>query len=647
MINKDHDLNSNHQNPANNGRTHDADGEMEQLFGSSIHRMVSQYQAALKSGLDKEIEKVVNDFQSASVGSNEAVAKRMRSRIEELVSEEVRRVFDSTLHSVERSFTDPIRARAAEFSGPGDLNRETSKRPQAKPRSNSSGGAEQRPQSATNESYQSPFSGSVPEGYPQRRQAPANPDSQGDAPMWSSGDQEAPMTESNRSQTFGPYESAPRESTETEHTSPVSPASWVLPGGTASRKDSRKFEHQHDDTRSEIPQQSFGSREVYFEPDDEVDPFVASLDDDLAPESDYYPDAGYEQEESTSDLPNDALTAVMSENTDLTTIAHDSREIVHVPSYLQQSVGEDESSLSAASEDMTIHSDDDFNDADEALDVDYSVVEPLAEIAEPLDVPGETAYDHAEPAIEDDISIESESDSALTTEEPFAALAGVQDAPTVEHADEDSPQSEKDPEVAIDAPAVAELDVNDVQSDIQSVAEATAIEAATEDDLEPEGEQESVAEVAAPIMDVADAAEPTQSVGIDASEAKPVNALPGSVEIDNEQAEGAEIPESTEFEGTVRLNVEAHGCIKEIVHFVRELRQKPELRLLRLVGNNKEGVDIWLGLREPLRIKSMLPEIEGVNITVRPLPHIGGQDEKLLGVRMTRMMVAETVSEVS
>ena len=89
------------------------------------------------------------------------------------------------------------------------------------------------------------------------------------------------------------------------------------------------------------------------------------------------------------------------------------------------------------------------------------------------------------------------------------------------------------------------------------------------------------------------------------------------------------------------------GCIKEIVHFVRELRQKPELRLLRLVGNNKEGVDIWLGLREPLHIKSMLPEIEGVSISVRPLPHVGGNVEKLLGVRMTRVPAAEAVSEVS
>ena len=90
------------------------------------------------------------------------------------------------------------------------------------------------------------------------------------------------------------------------------------------------------------------------------------------------------------------------------------------------------------------------------------------------------------------------------------------------------------------------------------------------------------------------------------------------------------------FEGTVRLNVEAPGCVKEIVQFVRELRQKPQLRLLRLVGNNMEGVDIWLGLREPLNLGTILPEMEGVTIISKFLEHVGGPDERLLSVRLIR-----------
>ncbi len=80
------------------------------------------------------------------------------------------------------------------------------------------------------------------------------------------------------------------------------------------------------------------------------------------------------------------------------------------------------------------------------------------------------------------------------------------------------------------------------------------------------------------------------------------------------------------YEGTVRLNVEANGCIREVVHFVRELRQAPQLRLLRMVGNNKEGVEIWLGLREPLRLRKMLPQIAGISIISTPV--VGGQSDK-------------------
>ncbi len=95
------------------------------------------------------------------------------------------------------------------------------------------------------------------------------------------------------------------------------------------------------------------------------------------------------------------------------------------------------------------------------------------------------------------------------------------------------------------------------------------------------------------------------------------------------------------FEGTVRLNVEAPGCVREIVQFVRELRQKPQLRLLRLVGNNREGVDIWLGLREPLKLGTILPEMQGVTIISKPLEHVGGADERLLSVRLIREEVPQ------
>lgn len=87
------------------------------------------------------------------------------------------------------------------------------------------------------------------------------------------------------------------------------------------------------------------------------------------------------------------------------------------------------------------------------------------------------------------------------------------------------------------------------------------------------------------------------------------------------------------YEGTVHLNVEANSCIREVVHFVRELRQKPQLRLLRLVGNNRMGVDIWLALREPLQLDKMLPQLEGVSVVSTP---VGDADdiERRVSVRL-------------
>ena len=80
--------------------------------------------------------------------------------------------------------------------------------------------------------------------------------------------------------------------------------------------------------------------------------------------------------------------------------------------------------------------------------------------------------------------------------------------------------------------------------------------------------------------------------------------------------------------------MEANGCIRQVVHFVRELRQKPQLRLLRLVGNNREGVDILIGLREPLLLNKMIPQIEGVTIVSTSLGSSESGSERLLNVRL-------------
>ena len=66
------------------------------------------------------------------------------------------------------------------------------------------------------------------------------------------------------------------------------------------------------------------------------------------------------------------------------------------------------------------------------------------------------------------------------------------------------------------------------------------------------------------------------------------------------------------YEGTVRLTVEIEGHIRLVVSFVTELRLNSRLRMLRMVGNPPENVDIWLALREPMPLKQILDRMEEV-----------------------------------
>ena len=68
------------------------------------------------------------------------------------------------------------------------------------------------------------------------------------------------------------------------------------------------------------------------------------------------------------------------------------------------------------------------------------------------------------------------------------------------------------------------------------------------------------------------------------------------------------------YEGTVRLMVTTTGGLRGLLSFVGELRQDPQFRLLRLIANHrKEGMDIWLGLRQPLSLRTVLMNLKGVS----------------------------------
>ena len=82
------------------------------------------------------------------------------------------------------------------------------------------------------------------------------------------------------------------------------------------------------------------------------------------------------------------------------------------------------------------------------------------------------------------------------------------------------------------------------------------------------------------------------------------------------------------YEGTVRLLVTSSGPVKNLLNFVGELRQNTQLRLLRLVANQRsESMDIWLGLREPLQLITILGDIPVVS-RVAAVPDSGEDEEE-------------------
>ena len=64
--------------------------------------------------------------------------------------------------------------------------------------------------------------------------------------------------------------------------------------------------------------------------------------------------------------------------------------------------------------------------------------------------------------------------------------------------------------------------------------------------------------------------------------------------------------------------MQAGGNTGLVVNFTQQLREKPELRLMRMENNRIGGVDIWLGLRQPIPLRTLLGEVEGVADVSRP-----------------------------
>ena len=93
----------------------------------------------------------------------------------------------------------------------------------------------------------------------------------------------------------------------------------------------------------------------------------------------------------------------------------------------------------------------------------------------------------------------------------------------------------------------------------------------------------------------------------------PLGEDPAAAASTDEQADNAG-PRDDEgvYEGAVRLVVKTSGCACQAMHFVRKVCRMPELRLLRLVGTTRDGLELLVGLREPLHLESVLRGMERV-----------------------------------
>lgn len=88
------------------------------------------------------------------------------------------------------------------------------------------------------------------------------------------------------------------------------------------------------------------------------------------------------------------------------------------------------------------------------------------------------------------------------------------------------------------------------------------------------------------------------------------------------------------YEGVVRVSLEAASSLRQVMQFVSQLRQNPLFRLLRLAANqsSKDGMDIWLSLRQPVYLKQVLLEMPGVvQVKAPPEPDLKSP-ERLLTV---------------
>ena len=409
-------------------------------------------------------------------------------------------------------------------------------------------------------------------------------------------------------------EASESERVETEGPKPIAPPSpnWVFPS-----------DQQMPIRVQEGPDQTHSSTDAF------ADPHQPPINDD----------------ESYTD----ALSAVIDDNSDLETVVHDNNDIVHIahdPDQGQESEGDVEPGPFGEIDDEELM-EAELLDLDDFDEPEWDLPDSPPGTSDNGNAPDHFTSGDMETAEAVVVEIDEKSVPVSRQEEESTPEEGTANGVS------DDEQAEPDAAVADEAVLRSETAAHDEEDsgavhapsfDAEDAVDSPADDLETSDHAAGAGEEESAPENEQ-AADESPVETTTQVDAIEDDDAGDHTEVVASV-VDEPPLKADEPPEpeneqTAVFEGTVRLNVEAPGCVREIVQFVRELRQKPQLRLLRLVGNNREGVDIWLGLREPLNLGTILPEMQGVTIISKPLEHVGGADERLLSVRLIRQEVPQ------
>ena len=84
----------------------------------------------------------------------------------------------------------------------------------------------------------------------------------------------------------------------------------------------------------------------------------------------------------------------------------------------------------------------------------------------------------------------------------------------------------------------------------------------------------------------------------------------------------------------VKLTIKTDGSMRQLIHFVTTLCEKPQFRLLKLVGGeNRQGVDLWLALRQPVPLREFLCRMGG-EVTTGPTAIGSDSEEQRLTVTL-------------